>query len=70
MKEKRGQWEREREGLWEEGGLEDREVTAVPESARKIAFTFNRQHLRLTERDEIDLSKKVKPRFPFCRSFL
>lgn len=38
-------------------------------SARKIAFTFHQQHLRLIERDEIDLSKKVKPRFSFAIVF-
>lgn len=66
MKETRGQWEREREGVWEVGGLEDREVTCLQfleqVSARKFASTFNQQHLRLTEREEIDLSEKVKPR--------
>lgn len=73
MKETRGQWERKREGVWEVGGLEDREVTYLqflePVSARKIASTFNQQHLRLTEREEIDLSKKVKPRFSFAVVF-
>lgn len=66
MKDTRGQWERKREGVWEVEELEDREVTYLrfleQVSARKIASTFNQQHLRLTEREEIDLSKKVKPR--------
>lgn len=73
MKETRGQWERKREGVWEVGGLEDREVTYLQfleqVSARKIASTFNQQHLRLTEREEIDLSKKVKPWFSFAVVF-
>lgn len=52
MKEKRGQWEREREGLREEGGLEDREVTAVPGASisqedciyiQSAALTLNRK---------------------------
>lgn len=52
MKEKGGQWEGEREGLWEVGGLENREVTAVPGASisqedciyvQSAALTLNRK---------------------------
>lgn len=41
MKEKGGQWKREREGLWEVGELEDREVTAVPGASISQEDTFH-----------------------------